>query len=215
MFKKFISELFSKKVIDKTPQIITHFSFLDDDGSNKTLQKICANDDQYHTALDNEKYREFLVERYNEHRLREYFYSKYEIEFSNIYLGEVRIDWDKFTKDLLSYAQILTKEELVLVIYSMLITVARKNIRSYTSNKGGWENIWSEQCFNQIKTVITLLYDELTPVLQKDNQLINTKLEEIRETLLGYCNSEDDYWIFVFEHIEKPLREILNIQKDT
>jgi hypothetical protein len=196
---------------DKFTILNSVFTFLEDDGSEKTLSTISDNKYQYDTALNNPKYRKFLLEKYNEEQLRDYFYKKHNIRFANIYEGEVRVDWEKFKNDLLEYSKKLNKEEVVLVIYGMLITVAREDIRNFVSDRPCWENRWAEECFNQIKTVITLMYQKLIPVLQEDNKIIDYKLNEIRETLEGYCSLEDRYWITVFEQIEEPLRKILSL----
>lgn len=188
------------------------FQFLKDNGSRKTLRKISDNDHQYGTALRNPEYREFLLEKYNEDQIREYFYSKHNIVFSDIYAGEIRVDWDKFKIDLLEYSKKLNNEEILLVIYGMLITVARSDIRRFKSDRSGWNNIWSEQVFNQIKKVITLLYEKLTPIINEDSETIDNKLDEIREKLQEYCSYDDNHWITIFNHIEEPLREIFDLK---
>lgn len=143
--------------------------------------------------------------------------SKYGVELPDVYLGELLIHWDRFSDAVLNFPQDMAGDKMIDAIYYMLIRAAGE-IRRYTSDRPGFENIWSEQTFNQIVSVIEMMQERLKPLFEME--LSDAKLKKrflaeyqgIKDYYQEFCTGEDSYWITLLENIEKPLNQRLGFK---
>ena len=179
-----------------------------------SLAYICDNDSvRINEARHNEKYRAFLFEQKSEDEIRERFINKYKMHLRSVYAGEIRVDWKAFEQQVERMGEKASRVDIIDGVYFLLMDAAR-SIRTFTSSSPGFENIWAEQVFAQIRSVVSDVRKSLKPIVE-DEQLdieadvLNATFENLREKYQAYCTADDSYWVFVIDQIEPVLRKAL------
>jgi hypothetical protein len=189
----------------------------EEEAEEKQLAYICDNDDwRMAEARRNAKYKQYLTELKHEEEIGNFFADTYDIHFTSIYRGELLVDWETFGQQLTALPDDLPREYVIDAMFYLMITAAR-SIRGYSSSRPDFEDIWSEQVYNQIRSVIEAIVEDIRPIFLKgvgaeeENRRFHETFEELRDYFKGVCRPDDDYWIFVLNHIEDPLKHALKI----